>query len=187
MKLSEWARQNGLTYKTAWKLFKAGKLPVPAIQLSTGTVLLDPPKPDGRGVALYARVSSSDQKTDLDRQIARLVAFATSHKLSVSTAVSEIGSGLNGKRSKLVALLRDPHLGTIVVEHRERLARFGVEYLEAALTAQNRRILVVQACEVDDDLVRDMTEVLTSFCARLYGRRSARHRAERALKATQSA
>jgi putative resolvase len=68
-----------------------------------------------------------------------------------------------------------------VVEHRERLARFGVEHLEAALAAHGRRVVVMEAGEVDDDLVGDTTEVLTSFCARLYGRRGARNRADKAL------
>jgi putative resolvase len=70
-----------------------------------------------------------------------------------------------------------------VVEHRDRLARFGVEYLEAALAAQGRRLVVVEDAEVADDLVRDMVEVLTSFCARLYGRRSAKRRARLAVEA----
>ncbi len=91
--------------------------------------------------------------------------------------MAEVGSGLNGHRSKLLGLLGDPMVGTIVVEHRDRLARFGVEYLEAALAAQGRRVVVVDETEVADDLVRDMVEVLTSFCARLYGRRSAGRRA----------
>jgi putative resolvase len=77
--------------------------------------------------------------------------------------------------------LADATATTVVVEHRDRLARFGVEHLEAALSAQGRRVVVVEPGEVDDDLVRDMTEVLTSFCARLYGRRGARNRAEKAL------
>ena len=71
----------------------------------------------------------------------------------------------------------------IVVEHRDRLARFGVEHLEAALSAQGRRIVVADPGETTDDLVRDMIEVLTSMCARLYGRRGARNRAMRALTA----
>jgi len=133
-------------------------------------------------VALYARVSSADQKADLDRQIARLMEFAMAQKLVVVKAVTEIGSGLNGHRPKLMKMLSDPNAHTIVVEHRDRLMRFGFEYVEAALAAQGRRILVVEPGEVKDDLVQDMIEVLTSFCARLYGRRSARHRAKRALE-----
>lgn len=76
-------------------------------------------------------------------------------------------------------------MSTIVVEHRDRLARFGVEQLEAALSAQSRRIVVLNSAEVEDDLVRDVTEVLTSMCARLYGRRSAAKRAKAALKAAE--
>jgi putative resolvase len=80
--------------------------------------------------------------------------------------------------------MSDPDAKVIVVEHRDRLARFGVEHLEAALSAQGRRIVVADPGERTDDLVRDMIEVLTSMCARLYGRRGARNRAMRALTAT---
>jgi putative resolvase len=94
---------------------------------------------------------------------------------------------MNGKRRKLARLLADPQAQTIVVEHRDRLSRFGVEHLAAALKAQGRSIQVVDPGEVDDDLVRDMTEVLTSFCARLYGRRGARNRALRSITAAKEA
>ena len=99
--------------------------------------------------------------------------------------VKEIGSGLNGNRRRLRRLVADHTVGTIVVEHRERLSRFGFEYLEAALAGRGARILVMDEAELEDDLVRDVTEVMTSLCARLYGRRSARRRAERALAAAQ--
>ena len=73
-------------------------------------------------------------------------------------------------------------MATIVVEHRDRLARFGVEHMEAALAAQGRRVLVADAGETTDDLVREVIGVLTSMCARLYGRRGARNRAVKALR-----
>lgn len=184
MKLSEWAKQEGIHYQTAWKWFRQGTLPVPARQTQTGTILVDEPRRDeASGVALYARVSSSDQREDLDRQVGRLAAWATSQGLGVTATVAEVGSGLDESRSKLKRLLADATVGTVVVEHRERLARFGVEYVEATLAAQGRRLVVVEDREVDDDLVRDITEVLTSMCARLYGRRSARRRADRAVAA----
>jgi len=129
------------------------------------------------------RVSSADQKEDLGRQIARLVACTSERDWAVTRAVSEIGSGLNGHRPKLLRLLSDPKVGTIVVEHRDRLMRFGFEYVEAALAAQGRRIVVVEPGEVKDDLVQDRIEVLTSFCACLYGRRSAWNKAKKALEA----
>ena len=100
--------------------------------------------------------------------------------------VCEVGSGLNGKRPKLRRILSDPSATVVVVEHRDRLARFGVEHLEAALGAHGRRIVVADSGETTDDLVRDMIEVLTSMCARLYGRRGARNRAMRAVAATKA-
>jgi putative resolvase len=101
-------------------------------------------------------------------------------------AAGEVGSGLNGKRRKLLRILGDPKIQAVVVEHRDRFARFGSEYLEAALAASGRRLIVVDPGEMNDDLVQDMIAILTSFCARLYGRRSARNRArsiDRALAA----
>jgi predicted site-specific integrase-resolvase len=97
--------------------------------------------------------------------------------------VTEVGSAVNGHRRKFLALLRDPAVTTIVVEHRGRFARFGAEYVEAALAANGRELLVVDPVEVDDDLVGDMTEILTSMCARLYGRRAAATGARRAVAA----
>ncbi len=124
----------------------------------------------------------NDQRSDLERQLGRLVAWSAVHGLAVSQTVAEVGSGMNGSRPKLRRLLADQRVSTIVVEHRDRLARLGSEYIEAALLGAGRRLVVVETSEVEDDLVRDMTEVLTSLCARLYGRRSARTRAQRALR-----
>jgi len=186
MKLSSWAKKAGISYMTAWRWWRDGKLPVNAYQTATGTVIVEDEvsvaKPsDGEAVAIYARVSSSDQAADLDRQVGRLTAFATKNGLTVSKTVTEIGSGLNGNRPKLKKLLGDASVKTVLVEHRDRLARFGFEYIEAGLNASGRKVLTANATETSDDLVRDMTEVLTSLCARLYGRRSAKNKAERAL------
>lgn len=187
MKLSVWAKQSGVSYQTAWNWFTAGQLPVPAIQTATGTILVQLATSTLARTAIYARVSGSDQKADLDRQVARLSAFAATQGLTVCAVICETGSGLNGKRPKLLKLLQDRTISTVLVEHRERLARFGFEYLEAALSAQGRNILVAEQKELSDDLVTDMVEVLTSFCARLYGRRSAKHKAQVALAAVTTA
>ena len=184
MKLSDWAKQQGITYKTAWRWFKAGRLPVPYTQLPTGTILVQPPQVTPVGsVALYARVSSADQKPDLERQLGRLTEQAVQQGFVVSRSVSEIGSGLNGHRPKLLKLLADPDVTAIMVEHRDRLARCGAEYIEAALSASGRKLVVIDTTEMKDDLVQDMIDVMTSMCARLYGRRAARNRAEKAVKA----
>ena len=180
MKLSEWAERQGIHYMTAWRWWKAGKLPVPAYQTPSGSIMVELPEVSSGRAVIYARVSSHDQRSDLDRQIARVARWATREGLEVA----EVGAGLDGKRIKLRRLLADPQATTIMVERRDRLARFGVEYLAAALAAQGRRIVVVEEGETTDDLVRDMVEALTSFCARLYGRRGARNRAMRAVTAT---
>ncbi len=116
MKLSEWAEREGVHYQTAWRWFRDGKMPVPTYKAPSGAILVDLPHSGSSvvsRVALYARVSSHDQRADLDRQVARLTEWTTSKDMVVS---------------------------------------------------------------------EDMTEVLTNFCARLYGRRGARNRAEKALR-----
>lgn len=184
--MSEWARRQGITYKTAWRWFKAGALPIPHTQLPSGTILVHPPEAgSSETVALYARVSSGDQKPDLERQLGRLTTFATGRGMAVVASVSEVGSGLNGHRPKWMKLLADPKVRVIVVEHRDRLARFGSEYIEATMAASGRKLVVVDAGEMKDDLAQDMIDALTSFCARLYGRRSAKNRALKAVAATQ--
>jgi len=132
-------------------------------------------------VALYARVSSGDRKADLDRQLGRLRTFAADQKLHVVKTAQEIGAGLNGKRPQLLGLLKDPAITAIVVAHRDRLARFGSEYIEAALHATGRQLIVVDPSEFKDDLVQDVVAVMTRLCARLYGRRAAKTRAHKAV------
>jgi predicted site-specific integrase-resolvase len=185
--LKEWAATQGVSYSAALKWFKAGKLPVPAYQAGRLIVIGNPAPPAQPGfTAVYARVSSADQHADLDGQVARVVTWCGKNHLPVDRVVTETGSALNGKRRKFLALLSDPSVTTIVTEHRDRFARFGAEYVEAALAASGRQLLVTDPAEVDDDLVRDVTEILTSLCARLYGRRAAVNRAARALAAMES-
>jgi len=184
MKLSEWAEREGVHYMTAWRWWKAGRLPVPAYQTPSGSIMVELPGSRPGRVVVYARVASHDRRRELDRQVARVTRWAAREGLAVAEVVAEVGAGLGGKRTGLRRLLADPQATTIVVEYRDRLARFGVEYLEAALAAQGRRVVVVEATETTDDLVGDMVEVLTSCCARLYGRRGARNRALRAVTAT---
>ena len=191
MLVKEWAAREGLHPQTVWKWCREGTMPVPVEHTPTGMWLIHDPKyetrscatPDGSRTVCYARVSSADQKTDLRRQADRLKAFALGMGVEAPEVVTETGSGMDEHRRKLNRLLADPTVGTVIVEHRDRLARMNFELVENALKAQGRRVIVVDDTELDDDLVRDMTEVLTSLCARLYGRRAAKHRAQRALEA----
>lgn len=186
MKLSVWAKEQGVSYRTALNWFHAGTLPLPARQLPTGTILVDPPVRETGVTVAYCRVSSHDQKADLERQAGRVLTMCSERGVRIDRTVTEIGSGLNGRRTKLRKLLGDPKVSAIVVEHRDRLARFGVEYLEAALAAHGRTVVVLDDAELPDDLARDLTEVLTSMCARLYGRRSASRRAAAAVVAIEN-
>lgn len=187
MKLSVWAKQIGITYNTAWRMYKAGKIPHKTEQLPTGTIIIHPATElIGDKVVLYARVSSRDQKKDLERQLERLRTFSANKSYQIAKEITEIGSGLNGRRKKLLEVLQNSQVSIILTEHKDRLTRFGYEYLEAALGAVGRRIIILNQEECKDDLVQDMLDVLTSFCGRLYGRRSARLRAERAIKAVQN-
>lgn len=189
MNLTEWARAQGVHPQTAYRWFREGTLPVPAVRVNERTVLVSPDAPRGSALAaafgLYARVSSHDQKSDLDRQVARLTGWAAEAGGVVVRVEAEVGSGMNGSRAKVRRLLADPKVTAVVVEHRDRLGRMNTELVEAALSAHGRRLVVLDDGEVDDDLVRDMVEVLTSFCARLYGRRSARNRALKAVGCAQ--
>lgn len=168
---------------TAYRWFRAGLLPVPAQRV--GRLILvsdaaDETSPRG-WTAVYARVSSADQKPDLDRRVARVTAWAAGQQIPVDKVLPEVGSVLNGHCRKFLLLLLDPEVTRIVVEHRDRFCRFGSEYVQAALAAQGRELVLVDSAEVDDDLVRDMTEIMTSMCARLYGKRAAANRAKRAV------
>ena len=183
--LTAWGHLHGFNKATTSRLHRQGKLP-PELEierLPNGRYYVVVPPGSGSRCVLYSGVSSADQRDDLDRQACRLAEWATQHDYRPDEVVKEVGSGLNGNRRQLRRLIGDASVGTIIVEHRERLCRFGFECIEAALSARGCRILVVDDGEVEDDLVRDVTEVMTFLCARLYGRRSARRRAERAVAA----
>lgn len=194
MRVREWAEREGFNVQTVWQWCREDRMPVPFERTKTGTIIINDPKYEtprepsrnGRTVC-YARVSSPDQGNDLRRQADRLKAFALSMGVEKPEVVTETGSGMNDSRRKLNRLLADPTVGTLIVEHRDRLARMNAGLVESALKAAGRRLVVVDDSESDDGLVRDMTEALTSFCARLYGRRAARDKAKAALKAADDA
>ena len=173
MNLREWADRQGIHPQTAYRWFREGTLPVPVRQVGRLTLVddLETSTSQNGSTVIYARVSSADQRDDLDRHVARVTTWATTNGHSIDRVVSEVGSGLNGERRKFLGILSDSKVTTIIVEHRDRFAKFGSEYVAASLQANGRRLVVLDDAQVDDDLVRDVTEVLTSLLARLYGRR----------------
>ena len=179
MRLSQYAKKMGVSYKTAFRWWKAGKLD--AYQLDTGTVIVrEPAQPqEAMSVALYARVSEASQKEDLERQLQRLKDYAAARGYQVTKIVSELASGLNESRPKFLELLTDASIGVIVVEHRNRATRFGLTYIEQLMQMQGRRLEVIFPSDTDNGLVDDFIAVITSMASRISGRRTSKRRAEK--------
>jgi len=185
MKLSDYAKQQGVRYETAWRWFRDGK--IQGHRVGKHTILVDEEQPSSslqpERVAIYARVSSAENKPNLDSQAERLLAYCSAKGYQVSKVVKEIGSGVNEARPKLLHLLEDESTTVIVVEHKERLSRFGVRYIETLLRVQGRRLEIVNESENDkEDLLADLTAILYSFCARMYGLHRAKRKTETIVK-----
>jgi putative resolvase len=184
MKLSEYAKKYGITYRTAFRWWQNGQLK--GFQKPSGTIIVTegeeaPPvaKKVVSPVVIYARVSSAKQQADLDRQVARLEDYCAARGYQVGRIVKEIGSGVNDSRRKFLALLSDPKADTIVVEHKDRATRFGFRYLEVLLSQTGRSIEVANLAEHDrEDLLQDLSSIVYSMCARLYGQRQAKKKQE---------
>lgn len=190
MKLSQYAKKLGLSYYTVWRMWKRGE--IRARQLPTGTVLVEeeinPKIPPLGGVAIYTRVSSNENRSNLKAQADRLKQYAIAKGWKIERIVMEVGSGVNDKRSKLEALLSDKAWGILLVEHRDRLTRFGFNYLKLMLREQGRIIEVVNEAENErEGIVQDFVAVIYSFAAKLYGLRRAKRKTEKILKELQEA
>jgi predicted site-specific integrase-resolvase len=183
MKLSHYAKQKGISYQTAWRMFKRGELN--AEQLATGTIIVNEERQSinlDNKVAIYARVSSTENKFNLDSQSARLEAYCTAKGYQIIRIVKEVGSGVNDSRQKLIKLLEQTDYKLIVVEHKDRLTRVGFNYLKLLLTQTGRDIEVVNLAEErKDDLMPDFVSIITSFCARLYSLRRRTRQTERLI------
>ncbi len=139
MKLSDYAKQMGVRYETAWRWFRDGK--IQGRRIGPHTIIItegqaEPAQATARRVAIYTRVSSAENKGTLDSQAERLVAYCAARGYQVARVVKEVGSGVNDARPKLLALLEDQRIGLIAVEHKDRLTRFGYRYLDTLLKGQ---------------------------------------------------
>ncbi len=179
----------GVRYETAWRWFRDGKIQGQRIGPHTIIITEGQATPEAKPqrVAIYARVSSAENKPNLDSQAERLAAYCAAKGYQVSKIVKEIGSGVNDARPKLLALLEDQSIGLIVVEHQDRLTRFGFRYLDTLLKSQGRAIEVVNLAENgQEDLLADLTAILSSFTARLYGQRRAKRKTETIIRALEA-
>jgi len=180
MKLSKYAKKIGVTYRTAWNHYNTGLIPN-ARKLPNGIIIIDDElSPINERIAVYARVSSSENKSDLVSQSKRVQDFCSAKGWVVSIVVEECGSGLNDDRKKLMTLLKDKSLTKIVVEHKDRLTRFGFRYIKELWHGE---IAIINEVEDDEhDLMQDFVSLVTSFVARLYGRRRSKRRTEQLIK-----
>jgi len=186
MKLSEWAKRNSVTYVTAQNHWRKGL--IPGKQLSTGTIVVF--EDDNKVVkikelqiATYARVSSTQNKKNLDTQQDRLINYANAKGYKTKYNIKEIGSGLNDDRPKLNKLLRDKDVDIIIVEHKDRLTRFGFKYIELMMEMQGRKIEIINNLDDDkEDLIQDFVSIITSFCARIYGQRRNKRKTEKLIR-----
>lgn len=180
MKLSEYAKKNSISYQTAWSHYKQGLIRG-ARQLPSGTVVIDEninqDKPEY--TVVYARVSSSENRSNLDTQADRLVQFCIANGWSVDEVVKECASGLNDERPKLCKIFTERKATRIVIEHKDRLTRFGFNYIKTLLN--DCEIIVVNKCESDQDLFEDFVSLVTSFCARIYGKRRTKRKTEKII------
>jgi len=134
-------------------------------------------------VAIYARVSSAEHRENLERQAEQLTHYCTTRGYQVVKLVKEVGSGVNDSRPKLLSLLRDPLITRLVVEQKDRLTRFSFRYIQTLLEIQGRTIEVVNPADNNtENLLHDLARIVYAICARLYGQRRAKRKAERLVE-----
>ena len=182
MKLSKWAKLQGIHYTTALRWFHENNIPN-AKQLPTGTIIVNEKEhfvnETNKEVDVYCRVSSHDKKDDLERQSLRCLEFCSAQGLVVRKVYKEVASGMNDKRPKLTKLLNS-NPQHIVVEHKDRLTRFGFNYFEIFLPKNNCQLTVINRDhEEEADLIKDLVSIITSYCCRLYGIRKGQNKANR--------
>ncbi len=132
---------------------------------------------------IYARVSSDKQRREgnLDRQVERLRSYCSAKGYKVIDVVTDVASGLNEERSglwKIFDMVIRKQIDVVVVEFRDRLTRFGFEYLKRFFESHGVRVEVVEESErsYEEELIEDFVSIITSFAARIYGRRSQKFR-----------
>jgi predicted site-specific integrase-resolvase len=178
-KLSDYAKKFNVTYRTAWNRFNAGKIDDSFVDETGHIYIKIPENKIGKRAAIYSRVSNSDRKDNLERQAERLLNYSINNGFDVVYNVKEIGSGLNDERKKLINLLKQNDWDTLIVENKDRLTRFGFNYLKTTLSLLNKNIIVVNKADDDKtDLIQDMVSIIYSFSARMYGLRKKKNKEE---------
>jgi putative resolvase len=180
IKLSHWAKQNGYTYRGAYDMYLRGQLP-DAFRMASGSIFVNQVSVTNQSkteyTAIYARVSTPKQKDDLTRQVEYIEMFCVANGWQIDKVYKDIGSGLNDNRQQLNQLLSNDKITRVVISDKDRLTRFGFNYIKKLLENKNCTIVVINNASIDtDDLMQDFVSVITSMAARVYGlRRHKRH------------
>ena len=184
--LKQYADEQHIKYRAAWNRYREGKLPG-AYKNETGKIIVPygAEKPDY--TICYARVSSSQNKSNLDSQAARLASYCAANGWAVQEIVKECASGLNDERPKLLKILRNTDVTRLVVEHKDRLTRFGFNYIKVLLDYKGCTVVIInEAANDKEDLMQDFVSLVTSFVARLYGLRRSKRRTEEIITRLQN-
>ena len=183
LKISKYAKMIGVSPRTVWRRIADNTLTIERTSTNRVLIVLDDVKTIDKKVAIYTRVSSSEDKDNLEKQKERLISYCNAKGYKVDKVITEVGSGLNDERKKLESLLLDKSINLIVVEHKDRLARFGLNYIQKLLELDNRHIEIINPQSNDEnDLMQDFVSIVTSFTARLYGRRRSKRLTEKVIK-----
>lgn len=186
-KLRDYAKENNVCYMTAYNHFKKGLI-TGAYQLPTGTIVI----PDISNlnkenqteyIITYARVSSSENKSNLQTQSKRLKDFCNAKGWRTNENIIEIGSGINDNRKKLLKILQEEKATKLIVEHKDRLTRFGFNYIKELCNKFNCEIIILnENTSEKEDIIQDFVSIITSFCAKLYGQRRSKRKTEKLIK-----
>jgi len=136
---------------------------------------------DNRKTIAYARVSSRDQKEDLERQKQVLELFCSKNGWKYEI-IADFGSGMNYYKkglTKLLDFILDDRVGRLVLTHKDRLLRFGAELVFSICEAKGVEVVIINQGEdatFEEDLATDVLEIITVFSARLYGSRSRKNK-----------
>lgn len=178
MKLSDWCRKQGICYMTGYKWFKSGKIPN-AIQMDNGTILVQEKEQKPERIVIYCRVSNQSRRKELNYQVDRCKKYCIVKGYQVHGIYKEVASGMNDNRKEFWKMI-ESNPTKIVVENKDRLTRFGFEYINRIGKMNGIEIEVMCPSDNDEeDLMKDMISIVTSFCCRLYGLRRGHNKARR--------
>lgn len=189
IKLAKLAKDLGVTKATIYNWHKNGTIDFIKsktnrnyVSIETYNKLMGISEKKEEKVVIYCRVSSTDDKSNLETQKERLINYCNARGYKVYKIVTEIGSGINDNRPKLSKLITDNDYTKIVVEHKDRLTRLGFNYFTLFTNVLNKEIEVVNPANSDqEDLIQDFVSIITSFCSRIYGKRRSKRKTEQLI------